>query len=234
MRGDEFFREVDEAVRQERWLQLWNRFGAYLIAAALAIVIGVGGGMAWREYQRSSRLAQAEQYAEAVRLLEQNRPAEAADAFASLADGGTRGYALLARLRAAEARALAGEEEGRLEALQQLAEDGSLAPLYRDLSRMLTAQIELEQVDGEAVAARLEPLTGEGQPWTYSARELKALTQMRAGDTTAARRTLAELASDPAAPANLARRSAELLTALGGPVPDAPPVEEPADAEASQ
>lgn len=229
MRGDEFVREVDEAVRQDRWATLWKRYGAFLIGGVLAIVLGAGGGMAWREYQRSARLSEADQYAAAVQLLQQNQPAEAAEAFALLADDADSGYAVLARLRAAEARALAGEREAKLETLQQLAQDDDLTPMYRDLSRLLAAQLQLDQGEAEAVAGELDELTGADQPWNHVALELKALVQMRTGDHTAARRTLTGLASDPATPVNLARRSAELLTALGGPV-----AEEPAEEGAGQ
>jgi len=79
--SDEFIREVDEAVRQDRWLQLWKHYGTYFVAGALAIVLGTGAGVAWRSYQASQRLEEARRYAAAEELLRQDRPAEAADAF---------------------------------------------------------------------------------------------------------------------------------------------------------
>ena len=46
----------------------------------------------------------------------------------------------------------------------------------------------------------------------------QALAQLRAGETEAARRTLETLLADPLTPANLSRRAAELMAALGGPL----------------
>ena len=36
----DIFREVDEEIRHERYKRLWDRFGPYLIAVALLIVVG--------------------------------------------------------------------------------------------------------------------------------------------------------------------------------------------------
>ena len=229
MKADEFFREVDEAVRQERWLKLWKRYGSLIIGAALAIVLGAAAGVAWREYRSSARLSEATQYAQAVELLRQDRPAEAADAFAALAENADSGYAVIARLRAAEARAEAGNPEARLETLTRLA-DSDAAPVYRELGRLLAAQQQLGQGELDALTQQLAGLTEVGGPWRHSALELQALAQMRAGETLEARRTLTALLSEPGAPGDLARRASELLEALGGP-PDAEAPEQTSEAE---
>jgi hypothetical protein len=229
VKADEFFREVDEAVRQERWLKLWKRYGGFIIGAALAVVLGTAAGVAWREYRSSALVGEATQYAQAIELLRQDRPAEAADAFAALAEEADSGYAVLARLRAAEARAEAGDPEAKLETLTRLA-DSDAAPVYRELARLLAAQQKLGQGEPRALAQQLAELTGPGEPWRYSALELRALAQMRAGETLEARRTLTALVSEPGAPANLARRASELLEALGGP-PDAEAPEQTSEAE---
>jgi hypothetical protein len=229
VKADEFFREVDEAVRQERWLKLWKHYGGFIIGAVLAIVVGTAAGVAWREYRSSTRLSQAAEYAQAIELLRQDRSAEAADAFAALAEEADSGYAVLARLRAAEARAEAGDPEAKLETLTRLAESDA-APVYRELGRLLAAQQQLGQGEPGALAQQLAELTGPGEPWRYSALELRALAQMRAGETLEARRTLTALVSEPGAPANLAGRASELLEALGGP-PDAEAPEQTSEAE---
>jgi hypothetical protein len=221
--SDEFIREVDEAVRQDRWLKLWQHYGSYIIGAALALVIGTAAGVGWRTYQESRSLADARRYAAATELLRQERAAEAAEAFAALAADAGSGYAVLARLRGAQALGEAGDVAAKAAALSDLAEDGDATTLYRKLSSLLTTHGEFENIAPETLTARLEPMADANEPWRYSARELTALAQMRAGQTEAARRTLIELLGDPGTPPNLVRRAGELLAALGGPVPDQPP-----------
>jgi hypothetical protein len=214
--SDEFIREVDEAVRQDRWLQLWKEHGTYIIAAALAVVVGTAAGVGWRNYQASQRLDEARRYAAAVQLLHQDHPKEAADAFLALAESADGGYGTVARLRAAEAQEKAGEAAAATQSLAQLSADGKASPAYRRLGDLLAAQSDFDHTDPKALIARLEGMAGADESWRYSALELEALAQIRAGDLEAARHTLSVLLGDPRTPADLSRRAAELFTALGG------------------
>jgi hypothetical protein len=217
---DEFFREVDEAVRQEQWLKLWKRYGSYLVAAVLAVVIGTAAGIGWRTWQERERLDEARRYAAAQQLLSDERPAEAAAAFEALADDASSGYGVLARLRAAEARAAAGDPAAAMALLERLAADGEAGRRYRSLGELLATQRAAGDADPSALLAQLEPLIGVDDPWRHSALELRALAQMRSGDTAAARQTLNDLLKDPLTPPDLGRRAGELLTSLGGPPAD--------------
>jgi hypothetical protein len=214
--SSEFIREVDEAVRREQWLQLWQRYGSYVIAAAVAVVLGSTVGVGWRTWQQNQRLEEARRYTEAQELLREAKPAEAASAFAALAEDSSSGYRVLARLRAAEAQAEAGDRAAARAALEGLASDDDAAPVYRSLGGLLAAQQQFAEAETPA-SAELGPLTGSDAPWRYSALELQALAQMQDGDTAAARQTLDDLLADPLTPPDLARRAAELLAFLGGP-----------------
>lgn len=216
--GDEFIREVDEAVRQDRWLQLAKEYGAYVIAGALAIVIGTAAGVGWRTYRHNQQLEQARRYAAAENLLRQDHPGEAGKAFLALAKNADGGYGIIARLRAAEAQAKAGETKSAEEILNSLSKDGKAAPEYRQLGDLLAVQRDFDTADPASLAGRLAGLTEPGAPWRYSALELEALAQLRAGQTDAARRTLGDLTKDPGTPPDMSRRAAELLASLGGPL----------------
>jgi hypothetical protein len=220
--GDEFIREVDEAVRQDRWLQLWKEYGVYLIGGALAIVLGTAAGVGWRTYQHNQRLEEARRYAAAEALLRQDHPAEAGKAFLALAKNADSGYGIIARLRAAEAQAKAGEAKGAEQALSSLSKDGQAAPEYRQLGDLLAVQRDFDAADPATLTGRLAGLTEAGAPWRYSALELEALAQLRAGQTDAARHTLGDLVQDPGTPPDLSRRASELLASLGGPIEAAP------------
>jgi hypothetical protein len=216
--SDEFIREVDDAVRQDRWLKLWNAYGVYAVGAVAAVVVGTAAGVGWQAYQQSQRQAEAERYMAAADLLRQDQPAEAAAAFAALAGDSDSGYAVLARLRAAQALGQAGDAAGKVTVLDQLAADDAAAPIYRELGELLAVQEQFAEGTPDNLTSQLKELTASGSPWRYSALELSALAQLRAGDTEAARETLASLVDDPRTPPNLGRRAGELLSALGGPL----------------
>jgi hypothetical protein len=236
--ADEFIREVDEAVRQDQWLKLWKHYGRYIVGAAVAIVIGSAVGVGWRAWQQSQQLEDARRYGAAQQLLREDKPAEAAEAFAALAEDASSGYRVLARLRAAEARAQAGDPAEATATLEQLAATDDALPVYRSLGELLVAQRDFAGAEPAALLAELEPLSGIDEPWRYSALELRALAQMQSGDTAAARQTLGDLLADPLTPPHLGRRAAELLALLGGPpaaeAPDAPAAGGPAAAPAQE
>ena len=69
------------------------------------------------------------------------------------------------------------------------------------------------QASGEIVK-RLEPLTAGDSPWRFSAMELTALAELHGGHSERARALFLTLADDPAAPAGLRGRAAELAATL--------------------
>jgi hypothetical protein len=227
---DEFIREVDEAVRQEQWLKLWKRYGNYVMAAALVVVIGSAAAIGWRAWQENQRLDDARRYAAAQQLLRDGKPADAASAFTALAEDASSGYRVLARLRAAEAQAQAGDTAAATATLEQLAANQGTDPVYRSLGELLVAQRDFANAQPSAVLTEVEPLIGINDPWRYSALELRALAQMQSGDTAAARQSLDDLLADPLTPPELGRRAAQLLAFLGGP----PASEQPAAATGEQ
>lgn len=214
MKSDEFVREVDEAVRRDRWASLWQQYRGYIIGAILAIVVGTGAGVGWRQYQEAARLDEARQFAEGLRLLEQGRASEAAGLFGELASEADSGFMVLARLREAEAEGEADDREAKLASLRALASNDDASGPYRSLARLLEAQVELEAGNPQAV----EALSAEDTPWQASAKELMALARLEAGEHDAARRLLQDLVENPATPASLSQRANQLLASLGGPL----------------
>ncbi len=216
--SDEFIREVDEAVRQDRWTTIWKQYNAYIIGAGLAVVVGTSAGVGWQTYQKNQLDAHARSLAAATTLLADDRPADAASAFRALAKEAGGGVGVIATLRSAEAEKEAGNADAKLEALKELAADKDIGPLYSGLANLLAFQERFANDDADSLIADLDKAATPDSPWRSSLLELKALAEMKAGQTSEARATLQALLNNPEAPGNLARRAAELLEALGGPL----------------
>lgn len=216
--SDEFIREVDEAVRQDRWLAVWKEYNTYIIGAVLAVVIGTTAGVGWRSYQESQLAANAKALADAAALLDEEKPAEAAAEFKALAENTGGGVAVIARLRAADAEKQAGNEEAKLALLNGLAGDGEVSSLYQRLAGLLASQESFGDSDADAMIDELDRAATPDNPWRASLIELKAIAEMKAGRIEEARGTLESLLADEDMPTNLQRRVGELLNALGGPL----------------
>jgi hypothetical protein len=212
--SDEFIREVDEEVRQERAEQLWRRYGRYVLGAAVAIVVATAAGVFWQNYQQQQRAADSHAFIEAVTLAGQNEPQSALDRLNALAADGTPGYALLARLREAGVLAQTGDTEAAVIVYRRIADDGDVASLYRDYARLMAVMLEVDSIDADAAESQLAALLAGDNAWRFSARELVALADLRAGRNDKARELLKANAEDPEAPQGIRARAAQLLATL--------------------
>ena len=211
----DIFQEIDEDIRRDRFADLWKRYGVFVIAACVALVIGTGGWVAYREWRESARIDLAERYRAAAELAQANQPAQAAEAFAAIADDASEGYGMLARLRQAAAHAEAGDRTAALAAYDRVAEDAGVERAYRNLARLQAAMLLADQAPAAEVEERLEPLLANDNPWRNSARELKGLVALREGRTEEARQAFQAVVDDAAAPAAVRGRAQQMLQAIG-------------------
>ncbi len=210
----DIFREVDEEIRRERLRRIWDRYGLLIVAAAVLIVVGVGGwrGYQWYEAKRAADAGTA--FEAALQLAEDGKHTEAADAFAKLAEDSTPTYRSLAILREAEELA-AADDKSAIAAFDRIAEDTANPELLRDVAAIRAALVLVDTADFAEMSRRLEPLAEPGGPMRHSARELLALSAWRNGDLAAARRWGEAALADPQAPADL-RARIDILLALAG------------------
>jgi hypothetical protein len=210
----DIFEEVDEELRRENFAKLWARYGRYVIALAVLVVLATGGVVQWRKYQLREREDEGARYAEALALAEQGKDKDAADAFTTIAREAGGGHGTLARLEAAALKAKAGDTDGAVAAYAAIVADAAIDPIYRDVATLLWAQLSLKSGDPQAIIARLAPLTAPDNPWHPSALELTALAQMKAGNKAEARAIYQRVADDLKTPAGLRSRAAEMVLAL--------------------
>ena len=212
----DIFREIDEDLRRENFARLWARYGIYLIAILVVVVLGTAGVVGWRQYQDSQRRAEGVRYAAAAALVQQGKTADAAAAFAAITHEASSSRAMLASFEEAGLRAKLGKADAALAIYNRLAADGGLDSAYRDLANLLAARTMLGLAgDPKAVVARLKPLTDAENPWHASALEMTALADLKAGDRAAARGLYQKLADDLTASAGVRARAAEMAAALG-------------------
>jgi hypothetical protein len=212
----DIIREVDEELRRENWENLWKKYGKYIVAAALAVVIGTAAVMGWRAYDHNRRMEAGDRFAAAITEAENTSdPAQAADILAAYVSEAPTGYATLARLREAKLRADAGDRDAAIALYDAIASDSAVERLFRDLATLYSVRMQIEEGDPSTLNSRLLPLAADDSPWRYSARELQAVVDLRSGDTAAAREMFTRLADDANAPDSLRTRATEMLHAMG-------------------
>ena len=217
----DIFREVDEEVRRDKALEFWSRYQNYIIGLAIIIVAATAG---WRAYD-TWRTREAEQvgakFDAAMQLARDGKSDEAAAAFQGLTTSDQKGYALLARLRAADELA-AKDRDGAVKAYDALAGDASVGALLQDVARVRAALLRVDDAEPDEVRRRLEPLASAGNPFRHTARELLALAALRANDLDTAGIWLDMLVVDQQSPVSLLHRAGALLGLVSSGKPSSP------------
>jgi hypothetical protein len=209
----DIFREVDEEVRREQLKKLWDRYGNYVVAAAVLVVAGIAAwrGYGWWEAKKAAETGAA--FEVASTLAETGKPGEAEAAFAKIAADGTSGYRHLARMR--EAAELARiDAKAAVAAYDKIAADGAVGPVLQDLAALRAGALLIDAGSFDEARQRLEPLTADDRTFRHTAREFLVLAAWRAGDATAAKRWFDMIVTDAQTPATT-RSRVEMLMALG-------------------
>ena len=216
MSDRDFFREVDEAVRQDRYKQLWDQYGIYAIGAAAAVVLAVAGHKAWTYWQDKQAQEAGAKFTQALSLEDGPEAATAREMLAAMAEKGPEGYRMLARFQLAAAEAKAGELDKAVAAYDALAKDPSVDSILRDSAQLQAAALCVDKADYYEMEQRLKGLIESSSAWRFSARELLGLSAYRLNDMREAERQFSALLSDQGTPPNLRERADMMLALIVG------------------
>lgn len=213
---DSLIEEVDEDLRRDRAVALFRRFGPYLIALALGVIIAVAAVIMWRQYKSEHEMARSTTYAAALDAINRGNPEEASQLLGQVTAGGaSSGYGVLARLQDGALKAKGGDTAGAAAIYDGIAADTGVDPLFRDLAQVLSALTTFDTADPAQLAGRLQPLAEGNGPWRFSAKEISGHLALKTGDTARAKTLFAQIADDPRAPEEARSRAAAMASTLG-------------------
>lgn len=218
----DFVDEVNEELRADQAQAFLKKYGPAIIAACVAVVIGVGAWQGWQWYQARLDAQAAQKYVSALTLIDSGAGAGPSSAdraaalagFEAAASGAPDGYRTLARLQAAALKAQAGDTQGAVALWDQVAADGSADPLLRELASLMWAERQLDTADPALLEARLKPMAAPGNAWRSLAQEQLALLALRQGRTEEARAEFRKLSQDVTAPSGVRGRAGVLASKL--------------------
>ncbi len=179
----DFFKELEDEIREERMVMLWRKYGNLIIGLAVAIVIATSGYTLWKYMSHQGKIKRHVSYSQAVSLLNQGKKAEALVAFQAITKEGG-GYGKLAQLY--EAALVSNPDEIYTKMASQYVAD----PALGNLPKLLRAAHGIG--NAEAMSA-IEPLSAPQNAWAPLSLELLALWNLKKGDDTAAAKDYLQL-----------------------------------------
>ena len=108
---DNLFKEIDEDLRQQKYADLWNKYGKVLIGASIALVLGVASIKGWEAYDINRRATDSNLLSSALKSIDRANPENAVAVLDTLIKNGTAGYSLLAQFNRAAILAKKGESK---------------------------------------------------------------------------------------------------------------------------
>ncbi|MFZ2586877.1 MAG: tetratricopeptide repeat protein [Alphaproteobacteria bacterium] len=207
-----FLKEVDDALHEERIINLWRTYKVYILSGVAGLVLAVAANQGWQAYQH--RVAQ--QVAEQWNSLGNKDAAARAVVLETVAAQGSTGFQALARseqARDALAATPPALEKART-AYTQITDNGSAPTWLASLARLNRA-VALMGTDPAAARADATALATPNNPFYPLALELLATLAATEGDTATARTTTEQILALPNIPADMRQRASIRLGALG-------------------
>lgn len=199
--------EINQELREERGRALWNKYGIYVIAAVIAIVIVVAGRQAYVSYEQNARNNAANAY---MAALEQ----EGTSALDAIAGQGGEGYPMLARFSTAARLAEAGDA-GAEAAYMAIANDASLDGIYRNAGMIMAVMNAGSETSVDEKITRIASIANAPGPWQNLALEMMIGLALEKGDEAAARKHFETLRFSSNVSADLNQRLSLIDAALG-------------------
>ena len=198
--------EIDEEIRRKQLKELWDRFGLYLIATILLIIISFGGYefskyLSYKNSEKSSDL-----YEEAFSALKNGQIDSAKTIFNSLLDE-SNGYSGLSLFNLANIATKEGDQELALKYLADASKDKSLSKKINDFATLKSGYLLLDIADITEIENKLINLSNSASPFSFYAKEIIALAYFRDKRYAESSQKFEEIANDASSPPNIASRS---------------------------
>jgi hypothetical protein len=166
----DIFQEVDEEVRRDKAAEFWKKYQNLILGLAVLIVLAAAGFRYWQYEKEEAEQAAGDRFQAAIAAIEAGKLDAANGDLAKLAAEAPRGYRMLAEMTEAGDKA-ASNPQASIAALDAIAGDASVDPLFREAARLRAALIRLDQPGEEqAGAAALTSLAGVEGPFRRIAR----------------------------------------------------------------
>ncbi|MGH6783398.1 MAG: tetratricopeptide repeat protein [Sphingomicrobium sp.] len=213
--AETFVREVDENLRRDQLRDRAQRYGGWIIAAAVLFLAAIGGYLYWQNQQGQQAADDSEAMSAALDKVGSGNIKGAAADLVPLSESSndvTRATALLGRA------SLAVQQSDRKTAsdiYKQVAADESLPQPFRDLATVRGTMVDFDSMKPDDVIARLKPLVEPGKPYFGSAGELTGMAMLAKGDRAGAGQLFARIAADRQVPESIRNRAVQVAGSLG-------------------
>ena len=210
--SEEFIKEVDEDIKEEKRVKLWKKLIPYVISFSLTIILLTSGFVFWENYTKNSNQTLGDDFTAAVDLANENDTDAALLALDRIVDKGSDGYATIAKMKKASLLIDKGLLDEGLSIYLDL-ERNAVDQSFRDIATILYVLNSMDNNDPETLLKKIEPLENS-QVWQSSALELKAFIFLQNNNKKLAKEAFKSILSLKTSPSSLSTRARNMIEHL--------------------
>ena len=211
--SEEFIREVDEELKEEKQAKLWKKIAPYLISIAGGIVLFTTFTVGWQSYITKKTQAMGDDFSAAVQLISEQDKDAAILALDKVTESNSDGYITLAKLKKASLLIEDGRVNEGLKIYLEL-EKTAVDSSFRDMSTIFYVLNAMDILPSMDLIQKIDKLTNSNNPWSSTARELKAFLYLKANNQNESIKIFQNLSEQPNIPSDLKNRAKDMLNFL--------------------
>ncbi len=210
--SEEFIKEVDEDIKEEKRIKLWKKLLPYVLGFSFGIILITSGFVFWENYSKNSRQILGDDYTAAVDLASEEDIDAALLALDRIVDKGSDGYATIAKMKKASLLIEKGSLDEGLSIYLDL-EKNAVDQSFRDIATILYVLNSMDQRDPDILLKKVEPLENS-KIWQSSALELKAFILLKGGKKKLAKEAFNSILNLKNSPSSLNTRARNMIEYL--------------------
>ena len=211
--SEEFIREVDEELKEEKQAKLWKRIAPYLMSVAGGIVLFTTVSVGWQSYITKKTQGMGDDFSAAVQLVLEQDIDAAILALDRVTESTSDGYVTLAKLKKASLLIENGKISEGLKIYSEL-EKTAVDASFRDMSTIFYVLNAMDTLPTNDLINRISQLTKPNNPWSSTAMELEAFLYLKQGDKIKATKIFKILSEKTGTPSDLKGRARDMVNFL--------------------
>ena len=210
--SEEFIKEVDEDLKEEKRVKLWKKLLPYVLGFSFGVILLTSGFVFWENYTKNTNQSLGDDFTAAVGLVSEDDVDAALLALDRIVDKGSDGYATIAKMKKASILIQKGDLEKGLAIYLDL-ERNAVDQSFRDIATILYVLNSMDKVDPLILLEKVKPLEAS-KIWKSSALELKAFIYLKTKKKEQAKETFQSILDQKNTPSSLSTRARNMIEYL--------------------
>ena len=210
--SEEFIKEVDEDLKEEKRVKLWKKLLPYVLGFSFGIILIISSFVFWETHTKKTNQSLGDDFTAAVDLANENDIDAALLALDRIVDKGSDGYATIAKMKKASILIDKGNFDEGLSIYLDL-EKNAVDQSFRDIATILYVLNSMDKIDSEVLLRKIQPLENS-KVWQSSALELKAFIYLKDKKIISAKEVFQSILNLKSSPSSLSTRARNMIEFL--------------------